>query len=153
MTETNDTAQTDAGQVFAFFNEVGIINQLATAMLAQALPDGVHPSHFATVNHLYRVGNGTSPVRIAAAMQVTKTTMSHTVKVLEDRGFIQLEPDPKDGRAKLVFLTERGRAFRSEAIENVTARFGHVLEPAHVTMMVEMLDDLRSLRQLLDEHR
>lgn len=153
MTEPNDPSKAGPGPVFAFFNEVGIINQLSTAMLAQALPDGVHPSHFATLNHLFRVGNGTTPVRIAAAMQVTKTTMSHTIKVLGERGFIDLQPDPEDGRAKQVFLTDKGRAFRNDAIQNVAARFGPVFEDEHIELMARMLDDLRVLRAHMDANR
>ncbi len=98
-------------KVFAFFTEVGVISQLATARLAKALPDGVHPSHFAIVNHLARTGDGVSPVRIAAAMQVTKNTMPHSLKVLEKRGFITVAPSPDDGRAKIVLLTDAGRVF------------------------------------------
>ncbi len=153
MTTKPEKDQANAAEVFAFFTEIGIISQLSTALLAKTLPDDVHPSHFAIVNHLYRVGNGWTPVRIAAAMQVTKTTMSHSIKVLEGRGLIELRPDPEDGRAKQVFITEKGRAFRQKAIQKVVARFGHVLEPEHRAFMTRILGDLETLRRHLDENR
>ncbi|MEP2261681.1 MAG: MarR family transcriptional regulator, partial [Paracoccaceae bacterium] len=113
MTDTDDTSK----EIFGFFTEIGIINQLSTALLAQALPDGVHPSHFAILNHLTLRGDGKAPVKIASAMQVTKNTMTHSLKVLEERGYIDVKPDPKDGRAKLVYLTSKGQQFREGAIQ------------------------------------
>ena len=149
----NETRDIEGMEIFGFFNEVGIINQLSTAILAKCLPDGVHPSHFAIINHLVRTGDGKSPVRIAAAMQVTKNTMTHSLKVLEDRGFIIVAPDPDDGRGKLVRLTEAGRAFRESAIQNVLARFGEVIEPEHREIMHRLRGELEVLRKHLDENR
>ncbi len=149
----NETRDVEGMEVFGFFNEVGIINQLSTAILAQCLPDGVHPSHFSIVNHLVRTGDGKSPVRIAAAMQVTKNTMTHSLKVLEDRNFIIVEPDPDDGRGKLVRLTEAGRTFRETAIRNVMTRFGDIMKPEHREIMQRLRGDLEVLRKHLDESR
>ena len=150
MTDARDS---EGMEMFGFFNEVGIINQLSSAILAKCLPDGVHPSHFAIVNHLVRMGDGKSPIRIAAAMQVTKNTMTHSLKVLSDRGFITVEPDPDDGRGKLVHLTETGRAFRETAIRSVLERFGEIVEPAHQEAMQRVMGDLVAIRKLLDENR
>ncbi len=149
----SDASNADGLEVFGFFTEVGIINQLSTAMLAHCLPDGVHPSHFSIVNHLVRTGDGKSPVRIAAAMQVTKNTMTHSLKVLSDRNFITVEPDPDDGRAKIVRLTETGRTFRETAIQNALERFADVLEPEHREIMKRIKGDLEVLRKHLDENR
>lgn len=148
-----DGADSRAMEVFSFFNEVGIVNQLSTALLAKCLPDGVHPSHFSIVNHLVRMGDGKAPVRIAGAMQVTKNTMTHSLKVLEDRGFISIKPDPVDGRGKLVFLTEGGKAFREAAIQNVMARFEDIIEPEHREAMRRTMGDIVMLRKHLDENR
>ena len=142
-----------AAGVFRFFNEVGIINQLSTTMLAKNLPDGVHPSHFAIINHLVRLGDGRPPARIASAMQVTKNTMTHSLKVLQDRGYITVAPDPADGRGKLVYLTAPGRAFREAAIGNVVQAYAHVIGPAQFAQMTRVLDDLEALRKHLDAHR
>ena len=153
MTTNQNPNKADPAEVFAFFTEIGIINQLSTAMLASALPDGVHPSHFAITNHLYRVGDGSTPVRIAAAMQVTKTTMSHSLKVLADRDLIRISPDPKDGRAKKVFLTLKGRAFRDDAIRRVSKKFGGLLQVEHHDIMRRLQSDLEALRKHLDANR
>ena len=140
-------------EVFGFFNEVGIINQLATAMMARSLPDGVHPSHFSILNHLVRMGDGKSPLRIAAAMQVTKNTMTHSLKVLQDRGYVTVSPDPADGRGKLVHLTEAGRSFRDQAIRSVTDAFSHLIGPEQLELIRRTKGDLEAMRRHLDSNR
>lgn len=139
--------------VFAFFSEIGIIHQLSSALLAKCLPDGVHPSHFAILNHLVRMGDGKTPIRIAGAMQVTKMTMTHSLKVLTTKGFITTGPNPDDARGKLVYLTDNGRAFREEAIARVITMFGDILGPEHREAMVRLRPDLAVLRQHLDDNR
>ena len=143
----------DLGQVFNIFNEIGIINQLSTSMLAKALPNGVHPSHFAIVNHLFRVGDGTTPIRIAGAMQVTKTTMTHSLKVLMDHGFIETRPNPEDARGKLVFLTDHGRDFRNAAIQTVAEMFGSIFDQNQLDAMAALTPGLVALRKHLDANR
>ncbi|XXK36208.1 MarR family winged helix-turn-helix transcriptional regulator [Rhodobacteraceae bacterium nBUS_22] len=149
MNEDNSNAD----EVFGFFTEIGIINQLSTAMLAKSLPDGVHPSHFAILNHLTRMGDGKTPVRIASAMQVTKNTMTHSLRVLQDRGYIEVQPDPKDGRGKRVYLTETGRAFREEAIALVRKEFRHVIGENQRAIMRRIRGDLEQMRKHLDDNR
>lgn len=147
------TSKEQIGQLFGVFNEIGIINQLASTLLAKCLPDGVHPSHFSIVNHLVRMGDGKTPISIAGAMQVTKTTMTHSLKVLIERGFIRVEPNPEDARGKLVFLTEAGRAFRNESIQNVGTRFGALFSEEQSAEMLDLVPSLAKLRKFLDENR
>ncbi|MBI1493170.1 winged helix DNA-binding protein [Rhodobacteraceae bacterium MYP1-1] len=122
-------------------------------MFAKSLPDGVHPSHFAILNHLARMGDGKAPMRIASAMQVTKNTMTHSLKVLQDRGYIEVQPDPEDGRGKRVFLTETGRAFREEAIALVAKELRHVIGADQRAIMHRIRGDLKQMRKHLDDNR
>lgn len=146
-------ATADPGAVFTYFNEIGIIAQLSSALLAKVLPDGVHPSHFSIINHLVRMGDGKTPLRIAAAMQVTKATMSHSLTVLEKRGFIETRPCAADARSKQVFLTTAGRTFQREAISLVIGTFQQVLGDQDRRIMAEALPGLAAIRRLLDENR
>ncbi|MEM9756693.1 MAG: MarR family transcriptional regulator [Pseudomonadota bacterium] len=152
-TEIDIATDADRDEVFAFFTEVGIVNQLSTALLTKALPDGVHPSHFAILNHLTKRGDGRTPVAIAAAMQVTKTTMTHSLKVLEGRGFISVRANPDDGRGKLVYLTEAGQRFRTGAIDRVIEMFGRILTPEIRAVMAQALPQMRRVRTHLDANR
>jgi DNA-binding MarR family transcriptional regulator len=145
--------QGNSDEVFGFFTEIGIINQLSTALFAKSLPNGVHPSHFSILNHLARRGDGKPPLRIASAMQVTKNTMTHSLKVLQERGYIDVQPDPNDGRGKLVYLTETGRIFRGEAIAFVTETFKKIIAGDQIALMRRIRSDLEQMRKHLDDNR
>lgn len=79
---------------------------------------------------------------MADRARVTKQTMSELVADLEARGYVQRHPDPDDGRAKRVKLTERGR----EVIG--AARAAH-LELLERWTDILGADDLEVLRSLL----
>jgi len=139
--------------IFAFFNEIGIVSQLSQAFLNRHLPDGLHSSHFATLNHLYRVGEGTTPLAIANAMQVTKATMTHTLSVLEKRALVEIRANPRDGRSKRVFLTPAGRAFRLAAIGDVTRALATVSSLFDRAELEASLPALQRVRKILDAER
>ena len=139
--------------VFSFFNEIGIISQLSSALLNKHLPEGLHNSHFGVLNHLVRLGDGRTPLRIANAFQVSKGTMTHTLSVLEDRGLIRLEANPDDKRSKLVFLTREGRDFHGLAVGGIAPLFGFFSENIDLDKVVAALPLLQEVRKLLDENR
>ena len=47
---------------------------------------------------------------LAALAKVRKQSMAHSVELLAAAGYVDRRPDPRDGRASLIFLTEQGRA-------------------------------------------
>jgi DNA-binding MarR family transcriptional regulator len=51
---------------------------------------------------------GTRIVDLAKKMDVTKQAVSQLVTELESAGFVELVPDPDDGRAKRARLTKKG---------------------------------------------
>ena len=138
---------------FQFFNEVGIIQQLSTALFNKRLPDGLHVSHFSILNHMMRLGDGKTPLSLAEAFQVTKGTMTHTLAGLTKRGLIRLEPNTADGRSKLVFLTDEGRAFHKVAIESLGPMFAMVETQIDFDKLIEVLPLLREVREILDNNR
>lgn len=63
-----------------------------------------------------RVGeDGTRLTDLAEAAQVTKQAAGYLVDQLERSGYVERLPDPADARARLVRLSERGRAAQVEA--------------------------------------
>lgn len=138
---------------FGVFNEIGIIAQLSTALFEARLPDGFLVSHFAVLNHLVRVKDGRTPLDIARAFQVPKNTMTHTLATLERHGLVRFEPNPEDGRSKLVRITEAGRSFRADAIASLSpdvTRLGGLVAP---DTLEALLPPLRHLRETLDRMR
>ncbi len=139
--------------VFVFFNEIGIISQLSSAQLQKVLPDGLHPSHFGILNHLVRLGDGKTPASLASAFQVTKATMTHSLKVLSQNGHIRIEANEDDGRSKLVYLTESGAACRDQSIAAISAMIGKNFTQEQIDQMQKLIEPLAAIRTVLDENR
>lgn len=59
--------------------------------------------------------HGTRLTELAEAAQVTKQTAGYLVDQLERAGYVERRPDPTDARARLVCLSDRGRAVQREA--------------------------------------
>lgn len=143
----------DAGLYFEFFNEIGIIEQLSTAVFENKLPSGFLSSHFGVLNHLVRVEDGRTPLAIANAFQVPKTTMTHTLAGLEKHGLVEMRPNPKDGRSKLVWLTDKGRKFRIDAIEALMPEFMELAEKFPPDLIGKLVPALAEIREYLDKRR
>jgi DNA-binding MarR family transcriptional regulator len=47
---------------------------------------------------------------LAQLAKVRKQSMAHSVELLTAAGYVTRHPDPDDGRASLIFLTDKGRA-------------------------------------------
>lgn len=139
--------------LFQVFNEISIVQQLIATEFNRSLPDGIHVSHFGVINHLFRLGNSSTPAEIARAFQVTKPTMTHTLKVLSSRGFVELRDHPKDRRSKQVFLTDKGKAFRETALQSLKPRLGEIDANLDIAELAQMLPHLRKLRAFLDQTR
>ena len=140
-------------ELFAFFNEIGIIEQLSRAVLEARLPDGLIAPHFTVLNHLSRLGDGRAPSDMARAFQVPKTSLTHTLKGLEERGLIELRPNPADGRSKLVYLTEAGSTLRNNTIASMGPEFQRMAEGFDLDRLTEVLPVLRDLRVFMDQDR
>ncbi|WP_245304230.1 MarR family winged helix-turn-helix transcriptional regulator [Hoeflea olei] len=141
------------GDGYVFFNEIGKIYQLCNTLVGKLLPDGVHPSHFGIILHLVRVGDGATPLALANAMNVSKATISHSLQVLEKRGFIETRPSATDARSKLVFLTEAGRVFCEEAIAVAARTFASFLHDDDRQIMSDALPGLMAIRRLFEANR
>jgi len=59
---------------------------------------------------LYPGPQGRRPSELAAASRMSKQAMNYVLGDLERLGYLVRRPDPADGRARQVHLTERGEA-------------------------------------------
>ncbi|MEM9012866.1 MAG: MarR family transcriptional regulator [Pseudomonadota bacterium] len=139
--------------LFALFNEIGIIDQLARTRLQRTLPSGLQVAHFTLLNHCVRLGDGKTPAELARAFQVTKGALTNTVQRLEARGLVRVEADAEDARRKRVYLTQAGRTVRDEAIAAAAARFADVGLRFSQAEVESALPFLQALRTHLDTHR
>jgi len=143
----------DLGLYFVFFNEIGIIEQLSRALLEAKLPRGFLISHFSVLNHLVRVKDGQTPLILARAFQVPKTTMTHTLTVLQRHQLIEMRPNPRDKRSKCVFITAAGQQFRDKAIGDIAPDLAAVRAQFPADNMAKLVPALTEVRQFLDDYR
>jgi DNA-binding MarR family transcriptional regulator len=138
---------------FTLFNEIGILEQLARNMFEARMPSGFLLSHFAVLNHLIRVGDGRTPLDLAKAFQVPKTTMTHTLSVLLRHGLVTAVDNPNDGRSKQIWITDKGRAFREDAIAGVEPDFADVAKLVPASKVTPLIPILQELRRAMDAKR
>ncbi|MCR9125670.1 MAG: MarR family transcriptional regulator [Rhodobacteraceae bacterium] len=143
----------DSAPFFPVFNEIGIIEQLSRALLEARLPKGLIAPHFSVLNHLIRVADGRTPVELARAFQVPKTSMTHTIAVLERHGLVDVRPNPNDGRSKCVWITDAGRRLRDGTIAALGPDFADLARGFDTARLAQILPVLTDLRVFLDRHR
>jgi DNA-binding MarR family transcriptional regulator len=132
---------------------------LAALFAGQAIADAVRARLVARGFAGLRVSHGflvqrlledeQSIAALAKALGVTQQAVSKTVSELERLGYVRRRPDPRDGRVRLVALTDRGRAAVAAAREEraaVEADLRERLGPRRVAAAT------RVLREVLDVH-
>lgn len=62
---------------------------------------------------------GTPSTALGPRMGMEATSLSRTLKSMEERGLIERRPNPADGRGVLIFLTEFGRENRNFSKDQV----------------------------------
>ncbi len=139
---------------FKVFNEIGIIDQLATHAFTQVLPRGLSVAQFSVLNHFVRLGLAhESPAQLASAFQVSRPTMSNTLARLERAGHVAIDQDPADGRAKRVSITAKGRAVREDCLERLAQPLSEMSEQVPRELLEELQPLLTKLRLILDRLR
>jgi len=63
--------------------------------------------------------DGTPSTALGPRMGMEATSLSRTLKSMEERGLIERRPNPADGRGVLIFLTEYGRENRDFSKDRV----------------------------------
>lgn len=138
---------------FRLLNEIGIIAQLSQSRFERVLPHGLTVAQFSLLHHCFRLGDGWTPARLAAAFQVTRGTMTSTLQRLEAKGFIRIEPDTEDARSKRVFLTDAGRAAREASLAGLGPDLARMPEALSSDEVGALLPALEKLRVWLDANR
>lgn len=141
------------GIVFSLFNEIGILSQLSAARFSQCLPGDLTLPQFSVLNHLVRLGDGKTPLRLARAFQVPKPTMTHTLSGLLKNKMVVAKVNSDDKRSKLIYLTNKGRRAQEKSIDALVPDLAFVLTVFSADEIEAALPFLQKLRKFLDENR
>ena len=77
-------------------------------------PAGLTITQYGLLAHLKRLGE-VGVGALAEALVMDATTLTRNIRPLERRGFVEIEPDPRDRRARRLRLTRKGRAALEQA--------------------------------------
>ncbi len=83
-----------------------LLMRIHAEMAAAGYADS-YPSWGTNIFHYLR-GGGLRLTELAERTHTTKQALLYTVNQLEAAGYVERVPDPTDGRAKIIRLTERG---------------------------------------------
>ncbi|MFD4526062.1 MarR family winged helix-turn-helix transcriptional regulator [Streptomyces sp. NPDC058470] len=114
--------------------------------MARAVHPDLESSAYGLLFRLEECGRQRA-TELAAYIGVGKATMSRQLRALEDLGLIAREPDPADGRAWLVRLTEEGRVRFGAVREARRARYVRQLsgwDPREVAELARLLHQLNT---------
>lgn len=152
MPEPDQPTQ-DPRVIFEIFNEIGILEQLSRALLEAQLPKGLIGPHFGVMSHLSKRPEGSTPIDMARAFQVPKTSMTHTLQGLEKHGLVDIRANPADGRSKLVTLTPAGHALRDQMFNDLRPDIGKMIAHLDLEELASIKPVLVKLREYLDAAR
>jgi DNA-binding MarR family transcriptional regulator len=151
MTET--VPASDADLLFRVFNEVGIIAQLSSTAFERVMPEGMTLAQFTILNHFVRLGGRRRPSDLARAFQVTRATMTSTLQRLEPKGLVRIVADDRDGRGRLVEITEAGRAMHADCIGRLSPVLDELVARIGRAPFAAALRPLAEIRTRLDSWR
>ncbi len=120
--------------------------RLALLYGAVLAPSGLRQSQHSLLAHIERAGGPTISA-LAAEMVLDRSALSHNLKPMVRDGFVALERDATDGRARRVVLTPAGQAKLQEtkALWNVAhARFERLFGEPKAQQLRALLEEIYS---------
>ncbi|MFU8872840.1 MarR family winged helix-turn-helix transcriptional regulator [Micromonospora sp. SL4-19] len=102
--------------------------------------EGITPAHANVIPFV--PPEGIQIGELARSAKVRKQSMAQSVELLVASGYVTRRPDPNDGRASLIFLTDKGRA-----LWPASRSAGHRVEEDWAAVVGR--DDIEHLRRTL----
>jgi DNA-binding MarR family transcriptional regulator len=95
--------------------------QLMVAELIERLAAAGYPDLTAAMHPVFENidRDGTRLTELAARAEMTHQSMGELIDTLEQRGYVERQPDPADRRARLVCLTSKGRQMARIALHEI----------------------------------
>jgi DNA-binding MarR family transcriptional regulator len=153
VTETQAVAPIEGhGAYRAVEHQLGVLFRRSRALSAE-MRRAVHPELDPGAYGLLVRIDEAAPARpsdLAAYYGIGKATISRQLKVLETLGLIGRAPDPVDGRAHLLELTDEGQQRLNRARGARQERFRALLDTwpeAEVRLLAEMLSRFNALTE------
>lgn len=109
---------------------LGLLVSILHRAVEDAVDEALRDAGYGDVTRSQRVvfdtldADGTRITAMAARARISVQAMGELVDVLQRRGYLQRQPDPADGRAKLVVLTQQGQQVTAAVTDGMIALDG-----------------------------
>ena len=117
-------------------------DQIYAGVLEAGYKD-LNPAHIWVFR--YPGPDGMRPSELAAGLQVTRQSVNDLMGDLEERGYLVREPDPTDGRARVVRLTTKGRKLEKTVYQQARRaelRIVETLGPRRFAVLCSTLEEI-----------
>jgi DNA-binding MarR family transcriptional regulator len=128
-----------------------MLTRLHAGLAAAGYADS-YPSWGSNIFHYLREG-GLRLTELAERAHTTKQAMLYTVNRLEEAGYVERVPDPADGRAKVIRLTQRGWEVRRVADEIVAGMEEECVRHLGEQKMRQFENLMKDVSSVLAKHR
>lgn len=112
--------------------------------------DSVEPSQ-ASLLYVLKVRGSMRLGDLAEAMKLDASTVSRHVQQLGDQGYIDREPDPEDGRARIIGISDTGRAVLKHTFDQRRAYITEAMADWSQTDRDRLRDDIVRLTEHLPD--
>lgn len=124
-----------------------LFDGLAFARFAKKHPE-VRRAHLQLMPHLDL--EGTRITELARRAEITKQAVGQLVSDMEEAGYVERRPDPRDQRAKIVVLTKRGRKGVLDGLSVFSELMGELRAELGEDAIDELTTHLTSLLEALE---
>lgn len=128
-----------------------LLDRVYSELVTSGFED-VRPAHGNVFRYI--APDGSRLTELADAAQITKQSMNYLVEYLRDRGYVEMIPDPTDGRAKLIRLTDQGQKVQQMAIQisrQVEAEWATQLGQRQMSQLRRLLEELSDVLNAQEE--
>jgi DNA-binding MarR family transcriptional regulator len=97
--------------------------------------------------------DGTPSTALGPKMGMEATSLSRTLKSMEDKGLIKRKPNPSDGRGVLIFLTDFGVEKREDAKKTVVDFNKAVFESVNPKKLDTFFEVMQRINDLISDKK
>ncbi len=133
------------------FDEIEQIEYLVRNTIRRILPVGLTYPQYEVLNLLFRRGDDLSPGEVARALQLTKSSLTHTLQRLAARKLARIETSATDGRRKRILLTPEGRQAYAQTMAAMRPKLEGLRDGFTQKEFREALPFLKALRTWLGD--
>jgi DNA-binding MarR family transcriptional regulator len=154
---TDPTAIEKSSQEHVIFSQLlrrpyeALLMKIHAELAAAGFADS-YPSWGTNIFHYLREG-GLRLTELAKRTHTTKQAMRYTINQLEAAGYVERVPDPTDGRAKIIRLTERGWEGRRVADEIIASIEQECVQELGEERMRQFEALIKDVSSVLEENR